>query len=616
MGHVDHGKTSLLDAIRKSNVADGEAGAITQHIGAYRVETPKGVIVFLDTPGHEAFTAMRARGAQATDIVVLVVSATDGVMPQTIEAIDHAKAAGAPIMVAINKIDLPGAQPDRIKQELSAHGLSPEEWGGKNIMVELSAKKRINIDKLLDQLAIQAEVMELKANPDKRGVAFIIEAKRDAKRGVVAHVLVQSGSIKVGDPFVVGTAHGRVRALMNEFGQRLEKVGPSEPVEILGINGEPPQVGDMVYVTENEKEARQIAEKRKLAMREDSLAHQKHVTLLGLRSQLDAHKLKTLQVILKGDVQGSIQAIRDSLERLSTEEVEIKIIHAGPGNVNESDILLAKASDAIILGFNICSEPKAETEAEREGIEIRNYSIIFELIGDVRAAMEGLLEPEIVELITGRAEVRQVFALSAGTIAGSFVVEGKIVRGQEGRVLRGKDTVYKGKITGLKRFKEDVKDVEKGFECGILMEGYRQFPDRGPHRGHREADQGAPSGVQKPMPKRTLRLAELFKMELTGWLSRNPGGRPARPADHYGRHRPRRTWSIAWCIIPSSAAKPTRSPPARRWKGWRRRRGISWAKLRLKKIPVVIFRYDDTPAQAAKVEEIFNRINAEEKPQK
>ncbi|NLO92485.1 MAG: translation initiation factor IF-2 [Elusimicrobia bacterium] len=475
MGHVDHGKTSLLDAIRKSHVADGEAGAITQHIGAYRVETPKGVVVFLDTPGHEAFTAMRARGAQATDIVVLVVSATDGVMPQTIEAIDHAKAAGAPIIVAVNKIDLPGANPERIKQELSQHGVAPEEWGGKNIMVEISAKKRVNIDKLLEMIAVQSEMMELKSNPDKRGVASIIEAERDPKRGVVAHVLMQSGTIKVGDPFVVGTSHGRVRALINEYGARLEKIGPSEPAEILGINGEPPQVGDMFYVTENEKEARQIAEKRKLALREDTLAHQKHVTLLGLRSQLDQRKLKILQVILKGDVQGSIQAIRDSLERLSTEEVEIKIIHAGPGNVNESDILLAKASDAIILGFNICAEPKAAEEAEREGIEIRNYNIIFELIGDVRAAMEGLLEPEIVEIVAGRAEVRQVFTLSAGTIAGSFVTDGKVVRGKEGRVLRGKDTVYKGKITGLKRFKDDVKEVEKGFECGILMEGFRQF---------------------------------------------------------------------------------------------------------------------------------------------
>ena len=475
MGHVDHGKTSLLDAIRHSNVVAGEFGAITQHLGAYRVKTPRGYISFLDTPGHEAFTAMRARGAQATDIVVLVVSATDGIMPQTIEAINHAQSAGAPIIVAVNKIDLPGANPDKVKQELANRGLIPEEWQGNTIYVEISAKKRINIDKLLEMISLQAEMMELKANPDRRGVGVILESKRDNKRGVVATVLVQKGTMKVGDPFIVGTNYGKIRALVDEHGKRLPSAGPSVPAEILGINGEPPAVGDTLFVTESEKEAKHIAEKRKLAHKEDKLAHQKHVSLTSLKSDMDGKKVKELAIILKADVHGSIEAIKDAILRTPTEEVQVKIIHSGAGNVNESDILLAKASDAVIIAFNVDSDTKAAEEAEKEGIEIRKYNIIFELLEDLRAAMEGLLEPEIVEERIGLATVRQTFDLSSGFVAGSYIEEGKVVRGYEARVLRGSEQIFKGKISGLKRFKDDVKEVEKGYECGISIDGCRQI---------------------------------------------------------------------------------------------------------------------------------------------
>ncbi|MDR0952953.1 MAG: translation initiation factor IF-2 [Elusimicrobiota bacterium] len=474
MGHVDHGKTSLLDAIRHSNVVDGEFGAITQHIGAYMVKTQRGLISFLDTPGHEAFTAMRARGAQATDIVVLVVSATDGIMPQTIEAINHAQSAGAPIIVAVNKIDLPGANPDKVKQELANRGLIPEEWQGNTIFVEISAKKRINIDKLLEMISLQAEMMELKANPNRHGVGVILESKRDNKRGVVATVLVQKGTMRVGDPFIVGTTYGKIRALIDEHGQRLTSIGPSVPAEVLGINGEPPVVGDTLFVAQSEKEAKYIAEKRKLAHKEEKLAHQKHVSLTNLRSDIDGKKVKDLAIVLKADVHGSIEAIKDAILRTPTEEVEVKIIHSGAGNVNESDLLLAKASNAIIIAFNVDTEPSVAAEAEREGIEIRNYNIIFELLEDLHAAMEGLLEPDIVEEIVGRATVRQVFDLSSGFVAGSYVDEGKMVRGYDVKILRAGAQVYKGKISGLKRFKDDVKEVEKGYECGILIDGFRQ----------------------------------------------------------------------------------------------------------------------------------------------
>ncbi len=475
MGHVDHGKTSLLDAIRHSNVVAGEFGAITQHIGAYRVKTPRGMISFLDTPGHEAFTAMRARGAQATDIVILVVSATDGIMPQTIEAVNHAQSAGAPIIVAVNKIDLPGANPDRVKQDLASRGLVPEEWQGGTIFVEISAKKRINIDKLLEMISLQAEMMELKANPSKRGVGVILESKRDNKRGVVATVLVQKGTINVGDPFIVGSTFGKIRALIDEHGKRLPSAGPSVPAEILGISGEPPLVGDTLFVTQSEKEAKYIAEKRKLAHKEEKLAHQKHISLTTLKSNIDGRRIKELAIILKADVQGSIEAIKDAILRMPTEEVQVKIIHSGAGNVNESDILLAKASDAVILSFNVDTEENAAAEAEREGIEIRPYNIIFELFEDLTAAMEGLLEPDIVEETVGKATVRQTFDLSSGFVAGSLVDLGKLVRGWEVKITRAGEQVYKGRINGLKRFKEDVKEVEKGYECGVLIEGFKQI---------------------------------------------------------------------------------------------------------------------------------------------
>lgn len=473
MGHVDHGKTSLLDAIRSSHVAEGEAGAITQHIGAYRVKTPRGSLTFLDTPGHEAFTAMRARGAQATDIVVLVVSATDGIMPQTIEAMEHAKAAGAPIIVAINKIDLPGANPDRVKQDLASRGLVPEEWQGSTIFVEISAKKKINIDKLLEMISLQAEIMELKANPDRLGVGVILESKRDNKRGVVATVLVQKGTMKVGDPFIVGTSYGRIRALIDENSQRYQKIGPSVPAEILGINGEPPQVGDTLYIMESEKEARYAAEKRKLAQKEDSQAHRKQVSLMNLRKDGDSNSVKKLQIILKADVQGSIEAIKDALLRIPSDEVELDIILSAPGNINESDILLAKASNAVVIGFHVDVENKAQAEAEHEGIEIRLYTIIFELLEDIKAAMEGLLEPDVVETLIGSATIKKVMKLSSGLISGSLVDSGKMVRGYEVRIKRGAEEVGRGRIEGLKRFKDDVKEVEKGYECGILVAGFK-----------------------------------------------------------------------------------------------------------------------------------------------
>ena len=473
MGHVDHGKTSLLDAIRKSNVVAGEAGAITQHIGAYRVKTPRGVLTFLDTPGHEAFTAMRARGAQATDIVVLVVSATDGIMPQTIEAMEHAKAAGAPIIVAVNKIDLPGANVDRVKQDLAARGLVPEEWQGSTIFVEISAKKHINIDKLLEMIALQAEMMELKANPDRPGVGVILESKRDSKRGVVATVLVQKGTMKVGDPFIVGTNYGRIRALIDENSQRYQKIGPSVPAEILGINGEPPQVGDTLYIMTSEKEARYAAEKRKLALKEDS-QHRKQASLMNLaKNDENGPSVKKLSLILKADVQGSIEAIKDALLRIPSDEVEVDIVLSAPGNINETDILLAKASNAVVIGFHVSTENKAQAEAEREGIEIRNYTIIFELLEDIKAAMEGLLEPDIVETVVGTATIKKVLKLSSGIISGSLVDSGTIYRGYEVRVKRNGEEVGHGKVGGLKRFKDDVKEVEKGYECGILVEGFK-----------------------------------------------------------------------------------------------------------------------------------------------
>ena len=475
MGHVDHGKTTLLDALRESNVVDTEAGQITQHIGAYMVKTPRGNITVLDTPGHEAFTAMRAHGVKITDMVVLVVSAVDGVMPQTLEAMNHAKAADAPIIVAINKIDLPTANTQQIKQQLANHGLNPEEWGGKTPMVEVSAKKRLNLDKLLEIVSIQAEMMELKANPDKPGQGIVIESRLDSKKGIVATIINVTGTIRVGDPFTVGAAHGKVRAIVDDKGNRLEELKPSQPGEILGISGEVPTAGDVLKVVENEKEARHVADKRKLNRREEALSHQRHVTLLSLKSQVDQKLLRNLNVVLKTDMFGSMQAIKDSLERMSTHEVAIQMLHTGIGNITESDVLLAKASSAVILGFHVEVDSKVREAAKDADVEIRDYKIIYDLLEDVRAAMSGLLAPEVIETVAGRAEIQQIFDLSSGKVAGSLVREGKLVRNQVMRVMRGKDIVGTGKISGLKRFKEDVKEVEKGIECGILLDGFKDF---------------------------------------------------------------------------------------------------------------------------------------------
>ncbi|MCK9582062.1 MAG: translation initiation factor IF-2 [Endomicrobiales bacterium] len=463
MGHVDHGKTSLLDAIRKSNIAGGEAGGITQHIGAYKVKTAKGEIAFLDTPGHEAFTAMRSRGAKATDLVVLVVSATDGVMPQTIEAIDHAKAANVPIIVAINKIDLPGANPEQIKQELSKYKLVPEDWGGDTITINVSAKKSINIDLLLEMILLKAELMELKADPNSNASGVVIEAKLDPRRGQVATVLIQRGTLKVGDNFVIGNTYGKVRAMQDEHGIRMQSACPSTPVEVLGITSTP-QSGDKFVVVESERIARDIAQTRASKIRENHLRPLHHLSL----EDVSAGKIKDLRIVVKGDVQGSIEAIRDSLERFPSQEINLRIIHCGVGNVNESDVMLAAASDALVIGFNVKLEPAAERIAEHEGVSVRNYKIIYDLIADVKAAMEGMLEPEIKEVLVGKAQVRQVFKASKiGTIAGSMVLEGKIIRGATARVMRDGVIIHEGSIVSLKRFKDDAKEVEKGYECGI-----------------------------------------------------------------------------------------------------------------------------------------------------
>ncbi|MFA7074445.1 MAG: translation initiation factor IF-2 [Endomicrobiaceae bacterium] len=468
MGHVDHGKTSLLDALRHSNVIAGEAGGITQHIGAYRVKTSTGEITFLDTPGHEAFTAMRSRGADVTDIVILVVSATDGVMPQTIEAINHAKAANVPIIVAVNKIDLPAADPEKIRQELSQYGLLPEEWGGDTIMVNISAKQKINIDSLLELVQLKAEMMELKANPNKKAEGVVVEAKLDPKKGTVATMLVQSGTLKIGDNLVVGTTYGKVRAMIDEYGKRFDKALPSMPVEVLGIN-EPPQAGDKFIVLDHESQVREIANSRKEKVKADSLRPRQHLSLLDV----NAGKVKDLRIILKADVQGSLEALCDALERMSNSEINLKIIHKGAGSITESDVVLGAASDALIVGFNIRPDASVEKLAETEGVSINVYRIIYELIADIKAAMEGLLDPDTKERIVGKALVKQVFKLSsAGTVSGCTVTEGKAQRGVKIRLLRDNVIIFEGNTAAIKRFKEDVKEVDKGYECGISIEKF------------------------------------------------------------------------------------------------------------------------------------------------
>jgi len=478
MGHVDHGKTSLLDAIRHSNVTATEAGGITQHIGAYEVEVPGHAVsrvVFLDTPGHEAFTAMRARGAHATDIVVLVVAADDGVMPQTIEAVNHAKDAKVPILVAINKVDKPNADPNRIKQQLAEYSLVPEEWGGETIFVHVSAKRREGIDNLLDNLLVLAEVQELRANPEKPARGVVIESELDKGRGPVATVLVQSGGLRVGDAVVAGMHHGRVRAMINDKGKKLQEAGPATPVEILGLSGVP-LAGDTFAVVGDEKKARQIAVARQQKHRQEVMVSQPKVTLEVLHQQIQKGEVKELRMILKGDVQGSVAPLQESLGHLGTEQVQVKVIHSSVGAITESDVMLASASNAIIVGFNVRPEPKAQRLAEQEHVDVRLYTIIYDAINQVKAAMEGLLEPQYVERALGRVEVRQIFHISkVGTIAGSYVADGKVARDARVRVVRDGKVTHQGKIGSLRRFKDDVREVQSGMECGIGLANFNDI---------------------------------------------------------------------------------------------------------------------------------------------
>lgn len=477
MGHVDHGKTSLLDAIRKTNVIEGEAGGITQAIGAYMVNINGRDITFLDTPGHEAFTSMRARGAQITDIAILVVAANDGVMPQTVEAINHAKAAGIPIIVAVNKIDLPEANVDKVKQELMKYELVPEEWGGDTIYVPISAKKHINIDELLEMVLLQADVLELKANPNKQAKGAVIEARLDKAKGPIASMLVQRGTLDVGDTIVVGSSIGRIRAMKNDKGQRVKKAGPSTPVEIMGLT-EVPESGEVFYEVKDEKMAKHLIERRKRAQREKSINQMAPVTLDNLFSQMEEGKLKQLNIIVKADVQGSAEAIKQSLEKLSDDEVRVRVIHSAAGAVTESDVTLAKVSNAIIIAFNVRPVATAKQVAEKEEVEIKQYSVIYQAIDDVKAAMKGMLDPIYEEKVIGNVEVRQVFKVSnVGTIAGAYVLEGKIERNAGVRVLRDNVVIHEGKLVSLKRFKDDVKEVAKGYECGMQIENYNDLKE-------------------------------------------------------------------------------------------------------------------------------------------
>jgi translation initiation factor IF-2 len=472
MGHVDHGKTSLLDAIRTTKVAEREFGGITQHIGAYQVDTSHGKVTFLDTPGHEAFTAMRARGAQATDMVILVVAADDGVMPQTVEAINHAKAANVPILVAVNKIDKPGSDPDRVKRELANQGLVPEDWGGQTIFIHTSAKRGDGIPQLLEMTALQAEILELRANPGRSGRGVIVEGRLDRGRGPVATALIQSGTLKEGDAVVVGSHSGRVRAMFNDRGKKVPSAGPSDPVEILGLSGVP-QAGDTMLVVSDERKARQIATVRSERDRLKGKGATR-ITLEDLHKQIAAGEIKELRLVIKADVQGSVEALTESLERLSTDEVKLKVIHSSVGGVTESDVMLASASNAIVLGFNVKADPKATSQAQANGVDMRSYNVIYDAINDVRAALSGMLAPEIREAVLGRAQVRQLFPISkVGTIYGSSVTEGKMVRGARTRIKRGETVLGESTISSLKRFKDDVREVLQGLECGIGIEGIK-----------------------------------------------------------------------------------------------------------------------------------------------
>jgi translation initiation factor IF-2 len=473
MGHVDHGKTSLLDALRQTNVAAGEAGGITQHIGAYQVETDHHRVVFVDTPGHEAFTRMRARGAKVTDIVVLVISADDGVMPQTLEAIDHAKAAGVPILVALNKIDKPEAQPERVKRQIADLGLMPEEWGGDTVVVEVSAKMRQNLDRLLEMILIVADMRELKANPGVPATGTVLESRVDKGRGPVATVLVQNGTLRTGDVFICGAVYGKVRAMFDDLGKPVKQAGPATPVEVLGLQGVP-EAGDQFQVTD-EARARHIVEYRRAKLREAALARTaiSRVTLDQLHEQLKAGEVKELPIVIKADVQGSVEVLSDMLPKLSTDQVKLKIIHASVGAVSETDVLLASASNAIIIAFSVRPDRKAAELAQQENVDVRLHTVIYEVSDEIKKAMTGLLEPVVKETYLGRAEVRETFRIKGvGTIAGCYVQDGHIKRDAEVRVLRDNVVIYTGRVSSLRRFKEDVTEVRSGFECGIGISNF------------------------------------------------------------------------------------------------------------------------------------------------
>ncbi len=477
MGHVDHGKTSLLDCIRKTKVTDTEAGGITQHIGAYTITINGEEITFLDTPGHEAFTAMRARGAQVTDIVILVVAADDGIMPQTKEAIDHCKAAGVPMVVAINKIDKPGANPDRVKQELAEQGLLVESWGGYVISEEVSAKQNLNIDKLLEMVLLSAEMLELKANPNRRAVGTVIEAKLDKGRGAVASLLVQNGTLHVGDSILVGSTYGRIRAMFDDTGKKIKSAGPSIPVEILGLS-EVPEAGDRFNQVKDEKTARNMAESRKEKLKAETLMANHRVSLEDLYNQIKEGKVKELSIIVKADVQGSVEAIKQSLEKLSTDDVKVRVIHGGVGAITETDVTLATASNAIVIGFNVRPDSNASAQADRDGVDIKTYRVIYDAIEDIKSAMIGMLEPEYKEVVLGTAEVRETYKISnVGTIAGCYVKDGKLRRNAEVRIIREGIVIFESTLSSLKRFKDDAKEVAAGYECGLSIDKFNDIKE-------------------------------------------------------------------------------------------------------------------------------------------
>ena len=477
LGHVDHGKTTLIDAIRDSHVADGEAGLITQQIGAYQKEIQGKKITFLDTPGHEAFTAMRARGASVTDIAIIIVAADDGVMPQTVEAINHAKAANIPIIVAVNKMDLPDANFDRVQQELMKYELVPEAWGGDTIYVPISAKKRQGIDNLLEMVLLQADVMELKANHTKQAKGTVIEARLDKTRGPVATMLVQRGTLDTGDTIIVGSTIGRIRTMQNDKGKKVKSAGPSMPVEITGLTSVP-ESGDIFYEVKDERTAKHLIEKRKYEKHQKEIGANNVVTLDDLFNKIESENLKQLNLIVKADVQGSVEALKQSLEKVSNKEVRVKVIHANVGGVTESDVTLAKVSGAIIIAFNVRPEVVAKTIAEKDGVQIKQYSIIYDAINDVEAAMKGMLDPVYQEVVIGTAEIRQTFKVSnVGTIAGSYVLTGKVARNAGIRVIRDNIVIHTGKLVSLKRFKDDVKEVDKGYECGLQIDGFNDIKE-------------------------------------------------------------------------------------------------------------------------------------------